>query len=99
MRNLIDNAIKHGKSKKIVIKARMEAKQVVVEVINKDITLPNNRLIMLQEQIEQSSVVIEEGRGLGLYLVAYFVAQHKGRVAIESSAQEGTIFRITLPPQ
>jgi signal transduction histidine kinase len=97
MRNLIDNAIKHSKSKKILIKASAETKQVVIEVINHTMTLPDNRLKTLQEQMTEGEVVIKEGRGLGLYLVSYFVAQHKGRVSIESSPQEGTKFKITLP--
>jgi signal transduction histidine kinase len=97
MRNLIDNAIKHGKSKKIVIKASMEANQVVIEVMNNDMTINNNRLVILQEQMKQGAVVIEEGRGLGLYLVSYFVEQHNGHVSIESSVQVGTKFKVTIP--
>lgn len=97
MRNLIDNAIKHGKSKKVAIKATMHNHQVVIEVVSSNMTLSDNRLVILQEQLKQSAVVIEEGRGLGLYLVAYFVSQHRGRVSISSSTQTGTTFKVTFP--
>jgi signal transduction histidine kinase len=97
LRNLIDNAIKHGKSKKIQIKASLEIFNIVIEVINAETTIPNNRLTTLQEQMKQGSVVIKEGRGLGLYLVSYFVEQHKGSVSIESSEEQGTRFRVEIP--
>jgi signal transduction histidine kinase len=97
LRNLIDNAVKHGKSKKIVIKAGLDANNVVIEVINSETTILNTKLVALQEQMQQSSVVIQEGRGLGLYLVAYFVKQHNGQVSIESSEQDGTRFKVTMP--
>ena len=39
-----------------------------------------------------------EGMGLGLALVHGMVAEHGGKVHVESVADEGTIFRIDLPP-
>ena len=97
LRNLIDNAIKHGKSKKIAINARLEANQVVIEVINLKMTMPDLKLIALQEQMQQRSGVIKEGRSLGLYLVSYFVEQHNGRVSVESSEEAGTRFKVAIP--
>ena len=97
LRNLIDNAIKHGKSKKIAINARLEANQVIIEVINLKMTMPDLKLVALQEQMQQRSGVIKEGRSLGLYLVSYFVEQHNGRVSVESSEEGGTQFKVTIP--
>ena len=97
LRNLIDNALKHGQSKNILIKAQNEANYVAVEVKNNGTILSSEKLSVLQKQVKQSSVVIKEGRGLGLYLVSHFVAQHKGRLSIESSKEDGTIFKIQIP--
>ncbi|MBL7818550.1 MAG: HAMP domain-containing histidine kinase, partial [Saprospiraceae bacterium] len=94
LRNLIDNALKHGQSKNIMVKAYKEAYYIAVEVKNNGTILSPRKLSVLQQQIKQSSVVTKEGRGLGLYLVAHFVAQHNGQLTIHSSEEDGTIFKI-----
>lgn len=60
-------------------------------------TMPDLKLVALQEQMQQRSGVIKEGRSLGLYLVSYFVEQHNGRVSVESSEEGGTQFKVTIP--
>jgi signal transduction histidine kinase len=97
LRNLIDNAIKHGKSNKITIKGRLEAHQVVIEVINNNTVFSAEKLAALQQQIRQRSDGIHEGRGLGLYLVTHFVQQQNGRLTVESSAEEGVTFKVQMP--
>jgi signal transduction histidine kinase len=37
------------------------------------------------------------GTGLGLYLVQQIIDAHRGTVKIESTGEDGTVFRVTLP--
>jgi two-component system phosphate regulon sensor histidine kinase PhoR len=37
------------------------------------------------------------GTGLGLAIVKHILLRHRGRLAIESSLGEGSLFRVTLP--
>jgi len=38
-----------------------------------------------------------QGSGLGLYIAAYIVACHNGRIDVESKAGEGSVFTVSLP--
>jgi signal transduction histidine kinase len=39
----------------------------------------------------------EQGSGLGLLLVKDFVAQHGGKISIDSKLRKGTCFKFTIP--
>ena len=41
----------------------------------------------------------QHGVGLGLAIVAKIVDEHRGKIAVESEAGSGTVFRVYLPAQ
>jgi signal transduction histidine kinase len=45
----------------------------------------------------KNSSISQQGSGLGLYLVKYFIELHEGRIHVESALNQGTQFTVWLP--
>lgn len=95
-RNLLDNALKHSTTREVLIKARMEKKDVVIEVKNDGFVIPD-KLSKLQQQLTYQPEIVQRGGGLGLYLVSLFVKKHNGKLSLQSSEKDGTIFTVRIP--
>jgi two-component system phosphate regulon sensor histidine kinase PhoR len=99
--NLLDNAIKYsGPDSKVVISARREGGQFVVEVKDKGIGIPVEHIGRIFERfyrVDRSRSREEGGTGLGLAIVRHIAMLHKGIAEVESHAGEGSVFRLRLP--
>ena len=99
--NLIENAIKYSLEDSVVtVKSREEGDQVLVEVIDKGIgipeaDLPNIFMKFFRSHNVKTSTI--KGTGLGLYLAHYFVKLHKGEITVISEPQKGSTFTVILP--
>lgn len=97
--NLLSNAVKHGDPNGVVtITAAKQDSQVIVDVHN------NGAPIVFEEQKELfqaykklKSSDLKPGWGIGLSFVKEMVEAHGGYVSVQSDAENGTTFRITLP--
>src|SRR5690606_1583043 len=99
--NLVGNAVHHGvASLPITVKATGTLDAVVVRVHNSGRPIPPADFERIFQAMGQGTG--EESRdprhfGLGLYIVDMIVKEHGGSVAVQSSADEGTTFTVTLP--
>ena len=100
--NLLANALTHGEpgaSVQLMLDGR-SADHVELRVINRGILAPA-LLPTLFEPFHQSGEKRKTGQGLGLglYTVDMFVKAHGGRVEVNSSETQGTVFTLYLPRQ
>ena len=95
--NLIGNALKHGSPHRPVrISLRDDADSVILSVHNYGPAISPELLSVIFDPFRRASV--GDGRiGLGLYIAHEIVAAHGGTIAVESTAQDGTTFTVTLP--
>ena len=99
--NLLDNAIKYSpEGSHIRIKASKDDTQVSIAVIDEGCGIPPEHLPRIFERF----YVVDKGRsrklggtGLGLAIVKHIAQAHGGRVTVESTPGQGSIFTIHLP--
>jgi signal transduction histidine kinase len=97
--NLLDNALRYTpRGGYIRLEARQNAGRVAISVHNSGSYIPpddRNRVFERFYRVERS----RSGRngGLGLAIVSEIVAAHGGTVEVDSSIENGTEFRLTLP--
>lgn len=98
--NLVSNAVKYNNDHGIVtISAKRHGNEVCLSVADNGVGIESQDLPHLFERFyrvpdqERGS----EGSGLGLAISKKLVEQHNGRIAVESTPGEGTVFRVHLP--
>ena len=99
MGNLISNAIKYQKSNEVNKKVKID-----IDVSNEfaEITITDNGVGILNEHLEKIFTQFfksknHHGSGLGLFIVKEALNKIDGRIAVNSSIDHGTTFKITLP--
>jgi signal transduction histidine kinase len=99
--NLLDNAYKYsGDVKHIQLRARAQSRSVCLDVQDNGIGLSPReakKVFGRFYQVDQSLSRETGGCGLGLSIVHYIVAAHKGDVRVESESGKGSTFTIVLP--
>jgi signal transduction histidine kinase len=104
--NLIDNAVKYSDPRpghaapRVWVRARVEAEQVVLEVEDEGIGIPEAHLGRIFERfyrVDRARSRATGGTGLGLSIVRHVALNHGGQVAVESRLGEGSLFRVRLP--
>lgn len=109
-RNLIENAIKYGRTGTAVdVEARVEAVSgpggqpsgwVHVSVRDRGEGIGRQHLHRLTERfyrIDRARSREVGGTGLGLAIVKHIVNRHRGRLTIESEPSQGSVFTVSLP--
>lgn len=99
--NLIDNAVKYTNPGGLIsVSGRAEECEVVFEVSDTGIGIPEQELGLLFEEFFRASNarrVEAEGTGLGLAIVKRIVEGHRGSVSIRSAEGKGTTVTVRLP--
>ncbi len=100
--NLLDNAVKYGKSgAPIHVSLERTAEgTVLIRVHNEGTPIATDEIPLLFEQYRRSKSAQEinaTGWGIGLALVKGVVEAHRGQVRIESEAEKGTTFTLEIP--
>ncbi|MGF1453341.1 MAG: ATP-binding protein [Opitutales bacterium] len=98
--NLISNALRHGKpGGPVTVSLEAPNEHVIIRLHNPGKPIPPE----VRERLFSGKPVA--GRhgvhqlGLGLYIVREIVASHDGKLAVESTEENGTTFTIHLPRQ
>ena len=95
--NLLSNAFKYTEvGESITVKLYMEDNNLVLQVIDTGIGIPQEK----QEKIFERFYQVKNGRGgsgIGLSLVQRLVELHHGRIALQSEVGKGSTFTIYLP--
>jgi signal transduction histidine kinase len=101
LRNLVSNSIKfsHEGDEVVVSTSRSASGEVVFEVIDTGIGIPEEkRDSLFSMKVEsRSGTKNEKGSGLGLQLCKEFVEKQGGEINVESTEGKGTIFQFSLP--
>lgn len=99
--NLLSNAIKYSpESKLVVVKLQTSAEEVTVSVQDFGIGIDPQKCEHIFERffrVNDAEHVNFPGLGLGLYISAEIVKEHKGRMWVESQPGTGSTFFFTLP--
>jgi PAS domain S-box-containing protein len=97
--NLITNAIKFSdEGKEILVTTRATAQEVVINVKDQGIGIPEDDLEHLFSSFFRGANVINiQGTGLGLHIVKRYLELIGGQVNVESTLGEGTTISITIP--
>jgi signal transduction histidine kinase len=98
MDNLLDNAIRYSAdNRSIRIAVRNEPPNVVVEIEDRGVGIPERDLQTVQRKYVRGRHVQPGGSGLGLSIVGRIVGDHGGRFVLDSTYGVGTIARVILP--
>lgn len=101
IRNLLSNAIKFSPANsKINFGAKtIDDNKILFYVQDYGIGMDENKLAQLfkiEYAYSEPGTAEEQGTGLGLILCKEFIEKHKGEIWAESTAQQGSIFYVTL---
>ena len=96
--NLLQNALKYGRGAPVVVRARAEEGQAVVEVADRGIGIPREHQARIFERFERAVPPHSaSGLGLGLWIARSLVEAHGGSIAVESTPGRGSTFTVRLP--
>ena len=103
--NLLNNAVQHGdRTAPVLLSADGQEEAVVLKITNMGNPIPANALSAIFEPLVQASSAgagthqrSKTSLGLGLFIAREIVLGHEGTIAVESSAESGTVFTIRLP--
>lgn len=100
--NLIDNAIKYSSGGKVRVKVDRTENELVISVADNGPGIEPEHLPRLFERfyrIDKARSRKAGGTGLGLAIVKHIAQSHKGRVDVQSTPGQGSIFSIHLPKE
>ena len=98
LRNLLDNARRHGRAQDIQVRLRAENETTVsLSVSDRGPGVPENLRDRIFEPFYRIPGSVDGGAGLGLALVRAIVLRHQGSVRCEERAGGGSSFVVTLP--
>jgi len=99
--NLLDNAIKFSPdSKSVDLDLKKEYGSVLIRVKDRGIGIQKDNLDHIFDKFFQATSPVQQsvkGTGLGLALVKHVIEAHKGRIQLESSPGQGSVFTLFLP--
>jgi signal transduction histidine kinase len=96
--NLVSNAIKFTpRGGKIRIRGEWAGDDVHFSVSDTGPGIPQNMFAAVFLRFWQASTGDPRGTGLGLYISKNLVEAHKGRIWVESTVGQGSVFHFTVP--
>jgi heavy metal sensor kinase len=99
--NLVDNAVKYTPAGgRVAVLVDRHADQARLRVADTGVGIAPENLPHLFERfyrVDKARARAEGGFGLGLAIVEWIVKAHGGRITVESQADRGTTFTVTVP--
>jgi len=103
--NLLNNAVQHGAADApVVVEVHGGSDEVRVRVINQGVLIPVEALQIIFDPLVQLPAASPSPQaqrstslGLGLYIARSIVRGHGGTLAVESTAERGTVFTARFP--
>ncbi|MBL8212252.1 MAG: response regulator [Bryobacterales bacterium] len=100
--NLLSNAVKFTErgAVKVVLLRAPGTGELVLEVIDTGVGIPEDKLSCIFEKFTQADGSISRkfgGTGLGLTITKMLVEMHEGQIDVHSQVGKGSTFRVTLP--
>jgi two-component system phosphate regulon sensor histidine kinase PhoR len=99
--NLLDNAVTYSpEESRVSVEVTSKAPNLLISIIDQGPGIPKEHLPRLFERfyrVDKARSRKHGGTGLGLAIVKHIVQAHKGKISVDSTQGEGTMFRIALP--
>ena len=100
LKNLIDNAIKYGKTDGLInINLTDNNKNITISIQDDGIGIPKDHLDKIFRRfyrVEKSRSKEMGGTGLGLAIVKHIIEAHNTNITVSSTLNEGTVFTFDL---
>lgn len=100
LRNLLTNAIRYTDSGRILLGCRRRPGALEIQVHDTGIGIPEDKLPLIFEEFQQihgQKRRDDKGLGLGLSIVEKLAALLNCRVDVQSVADQGSVFSVTVP--
>ena len=96
--NLVNNAIKYTDAGRIMIRGDLTPQHLVLSVQDTGRGIPAEKIPEVFGRFRQVDAAdATQGHGLGLAITRALVELHGGDISLESTVDQGTIFRVQLP--
>ncbi|MCF8061628.1 MAG: HAMP domain-containing histidine kinase, partial [Deltaproteobacteria bacterium] len=97
--NLVDNAVKYtGEGGRVTLSLARDRDGALIEVSDTGRGIPEEVLERVFQPFYRSEEVLsEQGSGLGLSIARSIALAHGGEIAVESTPDRGSTFRVFLP--
>ena len=101
LNNLLENAVKYTPADKPVSVSLLRKKHIAqLQVADEGPGIPDKekpKIFNKFYRVGNEETRKSKGTGLGLYLTARIVKQHKGKISISDNQPRGSVFEISLP--
>lgn len=102
IRNIVDNALKHGGARDLTIRARLycDAKNVYIDIANNGAAIPEDKLGHIFDRFYRLDTARTKdigSTGLGLAIAKELMEAHGGGISAASTDDEGTCFTVSVP--
>lgn len=97
--NLVGNAVKYSDAGgRVEVRLRCDAHGFQIEVADDGVGIPDaEQKDIFKPFVRASTSVGRVGTGVGLDIVATFVAMHGGDITVDSAVDQGSCFRVVIP--
>jgi signal transduction histidine kinase len=96
--NLMENGIKFSSNQLVKVSFKINPSAIIITFKNGGSVIPANELSSIFESFRRGSNARNtKGHGVGLSLTQKIINLHQGKISVQSSENEGTMFTIVLP--
>lgn len=98
LKNVVENGCKYSENNESILNVFTNQHDIILKVFNRgDVIAESDIQNIFQPFFRTDSAQQKKGFGLGLTLTKRILVLHKGTISVESNAERGTTFTITLP--
>ncbi len=98
--NLIENAIRHGGGRPVLVKSRLIGGTITLRVVDQGPGIPESEWQRIFEPFHRGTANgAQAGTGLGLAIARGFVEANGGEIEVESLPGQGSSFVVSMPYQ
>ncbi len=96
--NLLENAVRHGGGRPVLVKSRLVDGKITVRVVDQGPGIPQSEWQRIFEPFQHGVADgAEGGTGLGLAIAKGFVEASGGEIAVDSVPGQGSSFVVSIP--
>ncbi len=97
--NLLENAIRHGGGRPVLVKSRLVGDKITVRVVDQGPGIPRKRVAADLRAVPARCRPngAQGGAGLGLAIAKGFVEANGGEIAVDSLPGQGSSFVVSMP--
>jgi two-component system sensor histidine kinase KdpD len=95
--NLLENGVRHGNGRPVLVRSRRTGGQLVVRVVDQGAGIPEPDRARVFEPFFRGAGDSGRGVGLGLAIARGFVEANGGEIAVESVPGQGSTFVVSFP--